>query len=53
MCRLIKWHKLSNVFPYNYAIDEKDGETTLNFPLKKSSHLGRAYAMIGDDGPEI
>ncbi|KCZ88098.1 FkbM family methyltransferase [Hyphomonas jannaschiana] len=49
MCRLIKWHKLSNVFPHNYAIGEKDGETTLNVPLKKSGHLGRAYAVIGDD----
>ncbi|WP_158531525.1 FkbM family methyltransferase [Hyphomonas sp. GM-8P] len=48
MCRLIRWHKLGNVHPHNYAIGAEDGETVLNVPRKTSGHLGRAYAVIGD-----
>ncbi|MAB09403.1 FkbM family methyltransferase [Hyphomonas sp.] len=48
MCRLLKWHRIENVSPHNYAIGEEDGETYLNVPRKKSGHLGRAYAVIGE-----
>ncbi|MCA8903272.1 MAG: FkbM family methyltransferase [Hyphomonas sp.] len=48
MRRLLKWHKISNVFPHNYAIGAADGVTVLNVPRKKSGHLGRAYAVVGD-----
>ena len=48
MCRLFRWHKLTNVTPHNFAIGDKDGETMLNVPRKASGHLGRAYAVIGE-----
>lgn len=49
MSRLIRWHGLVNVTPHNAAIGSQVGQVTLNVPTKTSGHLGRAYAVIGED----
>lgn len=49
MDRLIKWHKLKNVHPRNAAIGSGEGEINLNVPVKTTGHLGRAYAVIGEE----
>jgi FkbM family methyltransferase len=50
MTRLIRWHRLSNVFPHNAAIGDREGEMILSVPKKASGHIGRAYGVVTRDG---
>lgn len=49
MSRLIRWHGTKNVVPHHAALGADQGRVTLNVPRKLSGHLGRAYAVIGDE----
>jgi FkbM family methyltransferase len=50
MTRLIKWHRLKNVTPHNAAIGAAEGSMILSAPRKLSGHIGRAYAVVSDNG---